>query len=50
MVQGFDIHVYYFQNNPPQAEYAMALWKRIRYEFPELRIYKFWEKPVGYRD
>jgi DOPA 4,5-dioxygenase len=44
---GFDIHIYYFQNNPEQLEFAEALWKRIRYEFPELRIYKFWDKPVG---
>ena len=44
---GFDIHIYYFQNNEEQMEYANALWKRIRYEFPELRIYKFWDKPIG---
>ena len=41
---GFDLHVYYF---PSQHEYAHALWQRIRHEFPELRIYKFWDKPVG---
>ena len=44
---GFDIHIYYFQNNQEQTDYAKALWKRIRYEFPELRIYKFWDKPIG---
>lgn len=44
---GFDIHIYYFQNSEFQMEYALALWKRIRYEFPELRIYRFWDKPVG---
>jgi aromatic ring-cleaving dioxygenase len=44
---GFDAHVYYFQNNEEQSRFALALWKRIRYEFPELRIYKFWDKPVG---
>lgn len=44
---GFDVHVYYFQSSPDQLYFAQALWKRIRYEFPELRIYKFWEKPVG---
>ncbi|KAK1755664.1 DOPA-like domain-containing protein [Echria macrotheca] len=41
---GFDIHVYYFDS---QKEYARQLWERIRREFPELRIYKFWEQPVG---
>jgi aromatic ring-cleaving dioxygenase len=44
---GFDVHVYYFQNSDSQKKYAQELWQRIRYEFPELRIYKFWDKPVG---
>ncbi|CAP66773.1 uncharacterized protein PODANS_4_7280 [Podospora anserina S mat+] len=44
---GFDIHVYYFQNNPQQTQYARELWQRIRHEFPELRIYTFWDRPVG---
>ena len=42
-----DVHVYHFQNNPEQARYARALWERIRREFPELRIYSFWDRPVG---
>lgn len=44
---GFDIHIYYFQNSTFQSQFAKELWQRIRYEFPELRIYRFWEKPVG---
>ncbi|KAL4997682.1 hypothetical protein BDV10DRAFT_195023 [Aspergillus recurvatus] len=44
---GFDIHIYHFQNNPDHVVYARALWERIRREFPELRIYTFWDKPVG---
>ncbi|KAI9374113.1 hypothetical protein BJX61DRAFT_532672 [Aspergillus egyptiacus] len=44
---GFDIHIYHFQNNPDQVVFARALWERIRREFPELRIYTFWDKPVG---
>lgn len=44
---GFDVHVYYFQASPTQAKYAYELWQRIRHEFPELRIYRFWDKPVG---
>ncbi|KAL2259792.1 hypothetical protein VTK26DRAFT_6394 [Humicola hyalothermophila] len=43
----FDIHIYYFQSNPAQARYARELWERIRREFPELRIYTFWDRPVG---
>ncbi|KAM0277720.1 hypothetical protein ACHAQH_005580 [Verticillium albo-atrum] len=44
---GFDIHIYHFQNNPAHAKHAKELWERIRREFPELRVYRFWEKPVG---
>lgn len=44
---GFDIHIYYFQANEYQTTFAKALWERIRREFPELRIYKFWDRPVG---
>ncbi|KAJ4414501.1 hypothetical protein N0V82_007898 [Gnomoniopsis sp. IMI 355080] len=41
---GFDIHIYYTQS---QMDYARQLYDRIRREFPELRIYRFWDKPVG---
>ncbi|KAJ9151364.1 DOPA 4,5-dioxygenase [Pleurostoma richardsiae] len=44
---GFDIHIYYFQNNEQQTKYARELHERIRREFPELRIYRFWDRPVG---
>ncbi|GAO19273.1 uncharacterized protein UV8b_04971 [Ustilaginoidea virens] len=44
---GFDVHIYYFQWNAEQTKYARELWERIRREFPELRIYKFWDRPVG---
>ncbi|EAQ85018.1 hypothetical protein CHGG_09032 [Chaetomium globosum CBS 148.51] len=44
---GFDIHIYYFQNNPEQSEYARALRERIRREFPELRVYALWDRPIG---
>lgn len=39
-----DIHIYYTQS---QMDYARQLYDRIRREFPELRIYRFWDKPVG---
>ncbi|KAL1988710.1 hypothetical protein VTN96DRAFT_8410 [Rasamsonia emersonii] len=44
---GFDVHIYHFQNNPEQVAYAKALHERIRREFPELRIYRFFDHPVG---
>jgi len=44
---GFDIHIYFFQKNPEQLKFARELWERIRREFPELRIYRLWEEPLG---
>lgn len=35
------------QSNPEQAAFATALWERIRRSFPELRIYRIWDKPIG---
>ncbi|TVY16037.1 putative 21.2 kDa protein [Lachnellula arida] len=43
----FDIHIYYFQKNETQKKFAFELWERIRREFPELRIYRFWDLPIG---
>ncbi|MCJ1440834.1 MAG: hypothetical protein MMC23_001320 [Stictis urceolatum] len=44
---GFDVHIYYYQENAEQKNYAEELWSRIRYEFPELRVYRLWDKPIG---
>ncbi|KAG6869244.1 hypothetical protein C0993_009109 [Termitomyces sp. T159_Od127] len=60
---GFDFHIYYMQSVPSEMNFARRLHERIRREFPEaispdlmrinphrvskLRIYKFWDKPVG---
>ncbi|KAF7356585.1 putative 21.2 kDa [Mycena venus] len=41
---GFDFHVYY---NPQDESHARDLHTRISHEFPELRMYKFWDRPVG---
>ncbi|KIP10055.1 hypothetical protein PHLGIDRAFT_125883 [Phlebiopsis gigantea 11061_1 CR5-6] len=43
----FDFHIYYMQTDPEQAKFAGELHERIRREFPELRIYKFWDRPIG---
>ncbi|KAJ7115993.1 DOPA-like domain-containing protein [Mycena epipterygia] len=42
---GFDFHVYYTPG--AQTDHARTLHARIRKEFPELRIYRFWDRPVG---
>lgn len=44
---GFDLHIYFLHTNPTQVQYAKELWARIRHEFPELRIYSVFERPVG---
>ena len=44
---GFDIHIYFLQTSEYETKYASELWERIRREFPELRIYKLWDKPIG---
>ncbi|KAF5362563.1 hypothetical protein D9756_002374 [Leucocoprinus leucothites] len=43
----FDFHVYYMPTNEAEFSFAKQLHERIRREFPELRIYKFWDKAVG---
>ncbi|CAG8982810.1 hypothetical protein HYALB_00001091 [Hymenoscyphus albidus] len=43
----FDVHIYYFQANQEQTKFAKELWERVRREFPELRIYTFWDRPIG---
>lgn len=43
----FDFHIYYSANVRAQLEHARKLHERIRREFPELRVYQFWEVPVG---
>ncbi|KAH7010739.1 hypothetical protein B0J12DRAFT_706107, partial [Macrophomina phaseolina] len=44
---GFDVHIYFLQSDPSQVQYATELWERIRREFPELRIYRLWDRPIG---
>ncbi|KAF2402358.1 hypothetical protein EJ06DRAFT_580625 [Trichodelitschia bisporula] len=44
---GFDVHIYFYQTKPDQVTFVKELWERIRREFPELRIYKIFDRPVG---
>ncbi|KAJ3279168.1 hypothetical protein HK104_001693 [Borealophlyctis nickersoniae] len=51
---GFDVHdakpdvtVYYLQHNETQVKQARVLHDAIRREFPELKIYPMWDRPVG---
>lgn len=44
---GFDIHIYFLQEDKEEVKFANELWERIRREFPELRIYRVWDKAIG---
>jgi aromatic ring-cleaving dioxygenase len=46
-VGGFDAHILFFATSPTQTEYATALHSRVRYEFPELRIYQAFHEAAG---
>ncbi|USW56063.1 Putative Dopa 4,5-dioxygenase, DOPA-like superfamily [Septoria linicola] len=43
----FDVHIYYLQTSPSESKFAQHLHERIRREFPELRVYTLWDKPIG---
>jgi DOPA 4,5-dioxygenase len=47
VIGGFDAHVQFPLEPSAKKEYAKQLYDRIRYEFPELRIYSFFEHPAG---
>ncbi|OQO04028.1 hypothetical protein B0A48_10671 [Cryoendolithus antarcticus] len=44
---GFDIHIYYVSSVLSELQFARELHTRIRREFPELRIYRMFDEPVG---
>ncbi|RVX67946.1 putative 21.2 kDa protein [Exophiala mesophila] len=44
---GFDVHIYYHAGSAEQTQFAKELRERIRREFPELRMYRLWDKPIG---
>ena len=39
--------VYHNPDSPAEVQHARELHERIHREFPELRIYRFFEKPIG---
>jgi aromatic ring-cleaving dioxygenase len=47
VIGGFDAHVQFPLESPSELHYAKQLYDRIRYEFPELRIYHFFDHPAG---
>ncbi|QIW95988.1 hypothetical protein AMS68_001506 [Peltaster fructicola] len=44
---GFDVHIYFMQADPEQHKFATELHERIRREFPEIRIYSVFDRPLG---
>jgi len=41
------VHVYYNVGSASQTQFARELHTRIRLEFPELRVYRLWDRPIG---
>ncbi|GAB7362548.1 hypothetical protein MBLNU230_g2865t1 [Neophaeotheca triangularis] len=44
---GFDVHIYFQQTDEEETKFAQELHERVRREFPELRIYRFFDRPLG---
>ncbi|KAF2669786.1 hypothetical protein BT63DRAFT_221344 [Microthyrium microscopicum] len=44
---GFDAHILFSLSSLEERNYAKELHTRVRYEFPELRIYTLFEEPAG---
>nr|POE48137.1 putative 21.2 kda protein [Quercus suber] len=44
---GFDVHIYFQHTDEYENKFAKELHERVRREFPELRIYQLWERPLG---
>jgi len=47
LVGGFDAHICFSVTSQNETQYAKQLHDRIRYEFPELRIYTLFEGSAG---
>ncbi|KAJ3014848.1 UNVERIFIED_CONTAM: hypothetical protein HDU68_000102 [Siphonaria sp. JEL0065] len=41
----WDFHIYYRLED--QSEFAKALYEKVQTEFPTLKIFRLWDKPIG---
>lgn len=46
-IRSYDVHIYFFQTDSAHADAARQLRDEIQLKFPELKVYKFWEQPIG---
>lgn len=46
-IRSYDVHIYFWQTDAALSEEAKALRAEIVEKFPELKVYKFWEQPIG---
>ncbi|CAM6089088.1 unnamed protein product [Calypogeia fissa] len=46
-IRSYDVHIYFWQTDAADTEKARALREEIQLKFPELKVYKFWEQPIG---
>ncbi|KAI9347756.1 DOPA-like domain-containing protein, partial [Obelidium mucronatum] len=41
----WDFHIYYRLED--QFDFAKALYERVKLEFPTVKVFRLWEKPIG---
>jgi DOPA 4,5-dioxygenase len=46
-VRSYDVHIYFFHTDEKQVETARELREQILQLFPEVVVYKLWDRPIG---
>lgn len=46
-IRSYDVHIYFWQTDAANTEKARTLREEIQQKFPELKVYKFWDAPIG---
>eukprot|EP00246_Nothoceros_aenigmaticus_P010071 TRINITY_DN26384_c0_g1_i1.p2 TRINITY_DN26384_c0_g1~~TRINITY_DN26384_c0_g1_i1.p2 ORF type:complete len:134 (+),score=18.04 TRINITY_DN26384_c0_g1_i1:178-579(+) len=46
-IRSYDVHIYFFQTHATHLGVARTLREEIQEKFPELKVYKFWDQPIG---
>lgn len=46
-IRSYDVHIYFWQTDAADTARARALREEIIKKFAELKVYKFWDQPIG---
>jgi aromatic ring-cleaving dioxygenase len=46
-IRSYDVHIYFWQTDAADTEKARALREEIQQKFPQFKLYKFWDTPIG---